>query len=83
MEALSNRNSRANLQSVPGFLSASLDNHSQLITVGYFRPNYKDNQQIISGAIGAEPAGHLGNYLSTKIGLCSYASQRAEAANTE
>lgn len=83
MEALSNRDGRANLPTVPDFLSDSLDDHSQLITVGYFRPNHKDNQQIISGVMGAEPAGHLGNYLSTKIGLCFYASQRAEAMNTQ
>lgn len=42
-----------------------------------------NNQQIISEAIGAEPAGHLGNYLSIKIGLCFYASQRTEARNTQ
>lgn len=67
MEALSNRDSRANpplvvtLDSVPGSLTDSLDNHCQLITIRYFRPTHKDkHQQIISGAIGAEqPAGHL------------------------
>lgn len=74
MEALSNRDSRANLQlvvtveSVPESLTDSLDNHWR---IGYFRPSQKDkHQQIISGAIGAEQtAGHLWNCLYTKPGV--------------
>jgi len=91
MEALSNRDSRANphlvvtVDPVPGSLADWLDNHCQLITIEHFRPSHKDkHQQIISGAIGAErQAGHLWNCLWTKTGVFLCFTKDKSSQHTE